>query len=95
MTNSETTFKNLTALESEVLIKLISELYAEPGYSDISPQDLSSWTKIKMNSLRGVLGSLTKKGVIFIIDKEDLGSTADIVYLREDFYFLHPEWKDC
>lgn len=82
-----------TKLEQAVLDAFIPELYAEPGFSDVSPQDLSRLTKIPMSSLRGVLGSLSKKEVITIWDKEDLGSDADIVYLREDFYHLHPEWS--
>jgi hypothetical protein len=82
-----------TKLEKSVLDAFIPELYAEPGFSDVSPQDLATLTKIPMSSLRGVLGSLAKKSVISIWDKEDLGSDADIVYLNEAFYYLHPEWS--
>ena len=83
-----------TQLEDKVLSSFIKELYAEPGFSDVSPQDLAKITKIPMSSLRGILGSLSKKGAIDIWDKEDLGSDADIVYLQEAFYYLHPEWKE-
>ena len=82
-----------TQLEDQVLGSFIGELYAEPGFSDVSPQDLSEWTKIPMSKLRGVLSSLIKKEVIEIWDKETLGSDADIVYLKEAFYYLHPEWS--
>lgn len=82
-----------TQLEDQVLTAFIKELYAEPGFSDVSPQDLSEWTKIPMNKLRGVLSSLIQKEVITIWDKEDLGSDADIVYLQEAFFYLHPEWS--
>jgi len=82
-----------TKLEQAVIDAFIPELYAEPGFSDVSPQDLAKLTKIPMSSLRGVLGSLAKKSVISIWDKEDLGSDADIVYLNEAFYYLHPEWS--
>ena len=82
-----------TTLEKQVLDSFIEELYAEPGFSDVSPRDLVKPTGIKMSSLRGVLGSLTKKGVIDIIDKEDLGSSDDIIYLNEDYFYLHPEWS--
>ncbi len=84
---------NLTEKEVIVIDQFINELYAEPGFSDVSPQDLAQSTKIPMNSLRGVLGSLTKKNIIYIEDKEYLGTTADIVYLNEEFYYLHPEWS--
>jgi len=82
-----------TKLEQAVIDAFIPELYAEPGFSDVSPQDLAKLTKIPMSSLRGVLGSLAKKSVISIWDKEDLGSDADIVYLNEAFYYLHPKWS--
>jgi hypothetical protein len=81
-------------MENQVLSNLIENLYAEPGFSDHSPQDISRETKIPMKSLRGVLGSLSKKGYIFIHDKEYHGSEMDIVYLSENFYHLHPQWKD-
>ena len=85
--------ENLTDKEVIVIDEFISQLYAEPGFSDVSPQDLQEYTKIPMRSLRGVLGSLVKKDIICIMDKEDLGSSADIVYLNEAFYYLHPEWS--
>lgn len=84
----------LTQMENRVISSLIENLYAEPGFSDVSPQDISSETNIPMKSLRGVLGSLSKKGYIFIYDKEYLGTEIDIVYLSENYYYLHPEWKD-
>ena len=89
---TSTTF---TQLETQVIEQFIGELYAEPGFSDVSPQDLEIKTTIPMRQLRGVLGSLTTKGVIFIEDKRNIGTDMDIVYLNEDFYHLHPEWKDC
>jgi ribosomal protein S25 len=83
----------LTELESKVLNELISGLYAEPGFSDVSPSDLSEGTGIKMNVLRGVLGSLSKKDVINVEDKKYLGSSDDIVYLNSSHWHLHPQWK--
>lgn len=84
---------NLTEKETIVLLEFIDQLYAEPGFSDVSPQDLQEYTQIPMSSLRGVLGSLVKKDIISIMDKEDQYSEADIVYLNESFYYLHPEWS--
>ena len=85
---------NLTSLEQTVLNTFINELYAEPGFSDVSPQDLQQLTKIPMKSLRGVLGSLCKKNLIYIEDKNYLGTDFDIVYLQGNAYHLHPEWKN-
>ena len=78
-----------TDLEEKVLKFFIDGLYAEPGFSDISPKDISKNTGIEMKVLRGVLASLVKKGVIFIEENQGY----DIVYLEESFYHLHPEWS--
>jgi len=85
--------ENLTVLEKQTLQVFIDDLYAEPGFSDVSPQDLSRSTGIAMRSLRGVLSSLTQKGYIYIEDKRYLGTDDDIVYLKPFGYHLHPEWK--
>ena len=69
-------------------------MYAEPGFSDVSPQDLSRLTKIPMKSLRGVLGSLVQKGYVWIADGKDMGIECDIVYLNDSFYYLHPTWSN-
>ena len=84
----------LTKMEKTVLNSLIENLYAEPGFSDVSPQDLSSSTKIPMRSLRGVLGSLSKKGVIWLTDDYSSDREFVIVYLCESYYHLHPSWKN-
>jgi hypothetical protein len=86
--------ENLTVLEKQTMQTFIDDLYAEPGFSDVSPQDLSRSTRIPMKSLRGVLGSLSQKGYIWIADGKDMGLEIDIVYLSESFYYLHPSWKD-
>lgn len=80
-----------TELEQKVLDCLISKLFAEEGFSDVSPKDISKSTEIIMKSLRGVLGSLVKKGVIFI-DEREYGD-EHLIYLEEDFYYMHPRWK--
>jgi len=81
---------NLTEMETATMESLISLLYAEPGFSDVDAKDLSKDTGIPMNSIRGVLSSLTKKGLIAI---DDPGAGFQIVYLMEQFYYLHPEWS--
>lgn len=81
---------NLTEMETATMESLISLLYAEPGFSDVDAKELSRDTGIPMNSIRGVLSSLTKKGLIGI---DDPGAGFQIVYLMEQFYYLHPEWS--
>ena len=84
----------LTESEKTVLNAFINELYAEPGFSDVSPQDLQKITQIPMKSLRGILGSLCKKEIIWIEDKNYIGTTEDIVYLQHKYFYIHPEWKN-
>jgi len=89
----------LTTLETVVLDELIKGLYAEPGFSDVSDADLVSQTGIPAKSIRGVLGSLTKKGLIFQLTAKELGiddpycDFKTIVYLDEAHHNLHPEWS--
>ena len=82
---------NLTEMETATMESLISFLYAEPGFSDVDAKDLSKDTGIPVNSIRGVLSSLTKKGLIQI---DDPGAGYQIVYLMEQFYYLHPTWSN-
>jgi sugar-specific transcriptional regulator TrmB len=81
----------LTEMESNTVIALINGLYAEASFSDVDAKDLSSWTGIPTRSIRGVLSSLTKKGIVTI---DDNGAGYQIVYLCEQFWYLHPEWKN-
>ena len=80
-----------TDLEKQVVESLVSLLYAEPGFSDVDVHDISrDITTLPTKIVRGVLGSLVKKGVI-TIDTNDSG--YDIIYLMESHWHLHPEWK--
>ena len=83
---------NLTPQENQVLEALIRNLYAEAGFSDIDAHDLSRVTNIPTRSIRGTLSSLVKKGIVFI-EATDSGE-YQIVYLHDDYYYLHPRWKD-
>ena len=81
---------SLTEKESIMLSAFVNELYAEEGFSDVSPQELQEITGISKNSYKGVLGSLAKKNVLYIEDKKYLGTEMDIVYLVDTD--LHPKW---
>ena len=83
---------NLTELESLTLNAFIKGLYAEPGFSDVDVNDLSSVLGIPTKVLRGVLGSLVKKGIIFI-DENSGGCGYDIIYMSEKYWYLvNEEW---
>jgi hypothetical protein len=81
---------NLTELESKTLNAFIRGLYAEPGFSDVDVNDLSSILGISTKVLRGVVGSLVKKGIVFV-DENTCG--FDIIYMREKYWYLvSEEW---
>ena len=82
---------NLTQLESQVLGSLISQLYAEAGYSDVDAKDIAQHIKVDIKSVRGSLGSLVRKGIVGI-DGNDSG--YQIIYLNQKYWTLHPQWKN-
>ena len=88
---------DITELEEKVLTALINGLYAEPGFSDVSDVDLVQQTEIPAKSIRGVLGSLCKKRIIFQCTARELGIEGQgfntLVYLQEKYHYLHPEWS--
>ena len=82
----------LTELESKTLSTYVSCLYAEPGYSDVDVNDLSSELSISTKVLRGALGSLVKKGVV-TINSNDGG--YDIIDLNVNYWHLVNEsWAE-
>ena len=83
---------NLTELETKTLTTFIGGLYAEPGFSDVDVNDLSSELGISTKVLRGALGSLVKKGIVSI---EENGGGYDIIYMREKYWYLVNEsWAE-
>jgi hypothetical protein len=86
---------SLTKLETTVLETLIDGLYAEPGFSDVDAHDIAKATKISTKSIRGVLSSLVKKGIIWLDETCSYGAEKQyvIIYLSRDYWYLHPEWK--
>ena len=82
---------NLTQLESQVLGSLISQLYAEAGFSDVDAKDIARDIKVDIKSVRGSLGSLVRKGIVGI-DGNDSG--YQIIYLNQKYWTLHPQWKN-
>ena len=84
----------LTQLEAQVLKSLINGLYAEAGFSDVDAKDIAEWINTPIKSVRGALGSLVKKGIVFIESTDSYGAEQfEIIYLNPEHYYLHPEWS--
>lgn len=87
------TFKEVMVLQA-----LINGLYAEPGFSDVTISDLVNSTVLEMESVKGVLGSLTKKGAVFTDDEMRVSTDSGemdgevIIYLGYEFHKYHPTW---
>lgn len=86
---------SLTELETTVLENLIDGLYAEPGFSDVDAHDIAKSTGISTKSIRGALSSLVKKGIVSLQETDNYASDKQyvIIYLNDNFYYLHPLWK--
>jgi DNA-binding MarR family transcriptional regulator len=85
---------NLTQLETQVLTCLIDMLYAEEGFSDVDAKDIANEIKVNIKSVRGAVGSLVKKGIVYIEETNTWGAPIyQLIYLQSDYYFLHPEWS--
>jgi predicted transcriptional regulator len=83
---------NLTELETKTLNAFIGGLYAEPGFSDVDVNDLSKELEIPTKVLRGVLGSLVKKGIVSV---DENGGGYDIIYMREKYWYLvNEDWAN-
>jgi ribosomal protein S25 len=92
-TKEKLTEESLTELEKKALEIIVGSQYAEPGYSDIDAIDVAQGMKMDIKIVRGVIGSLEKKGVISIYEND---SKYKIIYLNTNYYHLHPEWdSEC
>jgi hypothetical protein len=97
-----TTINNLTDLEKQTLQAIANEMYAEYGFSDIGATDISKATGIPMNSLRGVISSLVKKGHISPLEdrsdqwgyKANDPSWESIIYLQGAAAGLVQNWVE-
>jgi hypothetical protein len=91
----------LTELEKKVLTALVDGMYAEWGFSDVGATDLSESTGIPKKSIRGVIGSLVKKGLVYVDDRTDMcdyrsndPAWEPIIYLQNDAEALVPNWQE-
>lgn len=60
---------NVTEMETKVMsvIKDTMDMYCD-GFSDVMTEDLVSETGYAVNQVKGVLGSLEKKGFVYFMD---------------------------
>ena len=84
---------DLTELEKNILKSLLSKLDVyDLGYSDVDANDIANDINVNINSVKGSLGSLVKKNIVFVSDLgSDIGS---IIYLNENFEYLHPDYTN-
>lgn len=90
MINDTEIKKELTVLEYSVLKELIDLLYAEPGFSDVDVTDIAEKSGLTINQVKGVVGSLTKKGIVCVGEEDFEG----IIYLDTKYFYLHPDWSE-
>lgn len=79
-----------TPLEQAFIDAYIPLLYAEAHFSDADVKDVAQAMGQPIATAKGVLGSLCKKRVV---NTQDSGTGFDLIYLNEEYFFLHPEWK--
>jgi hypothetical protein len=84
---------DLTELEKNILKSLLSKLDVNDlGYSDVDANDIANDINVNINSVKGSLGSLVKKNILFVSDLgSDIGS---MIYLNENFEYLHPDYTN-
>jgi hypothetical protein len=82
----------LTELENKVLTCFIDLLEDyDWGFSDIICFNLVKPTHLTLNQIKGVIGSLTKKGLVYT---DDMDTKHDLIHLNEKAYQLHKQWND-
>ena len=88
----------VTQLEKQVLEALAQGMYAELGFSDMGYPELREDIGLTNKTLRGVVGSLVKKGMVTVWDREgDWGIDSrdvdmHIIYLTEKTQGLVEPW---
>jgi DNA replication protein DnaD len=86
---------NLTQLETVTVSELIKnvdiDINEDSIFSSIETEDLSNFTGIEIKKMRGVVGSLIKKGIVYIEDFDDDGT--EIIYLDNEYFYLSNESK--
>ncbi len=86
---------NLTQLETVTLSELIKnvdiDINEDSIFSGVQTEHLSIFTGIEIKKMRGVVGSLIKKGIIYIADFDYDGT--EIIYLSNEYFYLSNKSK--
>ena len=91
-----------TRLEAAVMRSLVDQLYAEPGFSDVSPEDLVD-EAMGIHTVGGVLTALTKKDLLFVEELSPRtghlglglnGEGLNIIYLTDLGEQFHARWAE-
>jgi hypothetical protein len=91
-----------TRKEAAVLRSLVEQLYAEPGFSDVSPEDLVT-EAMDIHAVGGVLTALEKKDVLFVEELSPrygyrgLGKNGEgvhLIYLTDLGEQFHARWAE-
>jgi len=90
----------VTPMEKQVIDALVNEMYAERGFSDVGLGEVCAETNLSPRVVRGVVGSLVKKGLISVWNRE--GDTSvnwrdpytHIYYLTSETEGLVEHWLE-
>jgi len=79
----------LTELEKRVGKALEEALYAEYDFSDVDCMDLAKTLSLPVNTIKGAIGSLTKKGIAYTFDSDSNFQHHQLLELKPQY---HKNW---
>ena len=75
-------------LEANVLMCLISNLYAEKGFSDVESSDIACRLHYDEAVVNAAISGLEERGLVSVGE----GHFKGIIYLNNKYHYLHPKW---
>jgi len=81
----------LTELEKRVGKALEKALYAECDFSDVDCMDLAKTLGLPVNTIKGAIGSLTKKGIAYTFDSDTNSRYDQLLELKPQY---HKNWAE-
>ncbi|MNB84034.1 hypothetical protein D3C81_384650 [compost metagenome] len=82
----------LTEMEAKVMDFLMTDGYfAEYSFSDLTVGDVARRAEIDIKSIKGVVGSLVKKGYLWVSERD--GEVPPLVYANLKGYQLSDEYE--
>ncbi len=91
---NEKQIEKLTVLERQFINGLIHNLYAEYGFTDVNVNDMATYMETDQATVKGVLGSLVKKGVVVTEEIDTNFCKQHFIILSDKCLFLHKRWYD-